>query len=115
MTKARRGITQVPSYGDGLRRNPFAECKAALRKVPRTKGGIQYVEQPKAMAVRCSKFVSSALKASSQKSLMRRIAPVPPNLGSRPRTQGTGGDAYYRGASEIGWSSMRGHFWWPLK
>jgi hypothetical protein len=95
MTKARRGIKQVPSYGDDLRRNPFAERKAALRKVPRTKGGIQYVE--KAMAVRCSKpFVSSALKASSQKSLMRRIAPVPPNLGSRPRC--TGGDApYYRG------------------
>ena len=58
MTKARRrGIKQVPSHGDDLRRNPFAERKAALRKVPRTKGGIQYVDIPKAMAVEMFKAV----------------------------------------------------------
>jgi ATP-dependent DNA ligase len=56
MTKARRGIKQVPSYG--LRRNPVAERKAALRKGPRTKGGIQYVEHTEGDGVEIFEAVS---------------------------------------------------------
>jgi hypothetical protein len=62
--------------GDDLRRKPFAERKAALRKVLRR---IQYIEHVEGDGA------EMALRGSSRNGSMRRIVPARPNLGSRPR------------------------------
>ena len=80
--------------GDDMRHKPFAERKAALKKLlPRGRDGIQYVEHSEAMARRCFRRRASL----AWRGLTRRIVPVRRGVpGQDQKDAGPSGVAFRR-------------------
>ena len=96
MTKARRGIKQVLSYGDDLRRNPFAERKAALHKVlRRTVAGFNMSNTPKATGGNIQSRLQAWLGVSKKLDPPYRSGAVE-DLDESQKSEGTGSNSRRR-------------------